>query len=151
LHGNCKYCGMSDSDHESLQCPDIRVHEHHRCHNCKEKPGYKTHNAGEKVKCEFYLDYYFARCKALKIEPEEKYKEAQVRIKQRDSGKINGKISGDMDSINRKFAQQTVLNKKLFGENIANYTAVCESFLDGSIMEAYKVIRVDEVTEEELD
>ncbi len=127
------------------------LHEHHRCHNCKEKLGYKTHNAGEKMKCEFFLEYYFAKCKALKIQPEEKYVEAQHSIKLRDSRKTNEKTMGDKDSINRKFAQQAILNKKLFGENIANYTAVCENFLDGSIMEVYKALGEEDITEEELD
>ena len=46
-----------------------------------------------------------------------------------------------MESINRKFANQLYLNKKLFGENIANYTTVCDSVLDGSIMSEYNAIK----------
>ena len=38
-----------DSDHESAHCPDARIPGHHICRNCKDKKGFKTHNAGEKT------------------------------------------------------------------------------------------------------
>jgi hypothetical protein len=47
--GNCKFCAATDSNHESADCPDARIPEHHRCCNCKDKKGFKTHNAGEKT------------------------------------------------------------------------------------------------------
>jgi hypothetical protein len=62
--------------HESKNCPDIRCDDLHRCFNCKDKPGYKTHNTGEKMKCEFFLSYNMGKCNFLKLEPEKKYCEA---------------------------------------------------------------------------
>ena len=43
------------------------------------------------------------------------------------------------------------LNRKLFGDIIANYTAVCDSVLDESLMDLYreeKAIEEEEVKEE---
>ena len=41
------------------------------------------------------------------------------------------------EDINRKMQQQMNLNRKLFGEEINNYTAMCESELDESLMNLY--------------
>ena len=76
-----------DSDHESADCPDARIPGHHICRNCKDKKGFKTHNAGEKTKF-----HYFSRCKTLKIPPEDKYIEFREKIKVRDTS-LNNKNS----------------------------------------------------------
>jgi len=47
--GYCKFCAPMDSDHESADCSDARIPGHHICRNCKDKKGFKTHNAGEKT------------------------------------------------------------------------------------------------------
>jgi len=60
--GNCKYCAAANSTHESSACEDLHFDENHKCINCKDKKGFKTHNAGEKYSCEYFLDYYMARC-----------------------------------------------------------------------------------------
>ena len=73
-----------DSDHESADCPDARIPGHHICRNCKDKKGFKTHNAGEKTKFHF-----FSRCKTLKIPPEDKYIEFRDKIKVRDTSLNN--------------------------------------------------------------
>ncbi len=49
-----------------------------------------------------------------------------------------------METVNRKIANQLFVNKKLFGENISNYTAVCDSVLDESIMGEYYAIKDSE-------
>jgi type I site-specific restriction-modification system R (restriction) subunit len=43
------------------------------------------------------------------------------------------------------------LNRKLFGDSIQNYTAVCESVLDKSVMKLYHEIKESEEDEEEED
>ena len=53
--GYCKFCATMDNDHESADCPDARIPGHHICRNCKDKKGFKTHNAGEKTKFHFFL------------------------------------------------------------------------------------------------
>ena len=47
-----------DSDHESADCPDARIPGHHICRNCKDKKGFKTHNAGEKTN-KLWLNFTF--------------------------------------------------------------------------------------------
>jgi hypothetical protein len=90
----------------------------------------------------------------LKIEPEDKYKEAQNRISERDKNlsKKNSKIENNNSAdTNRKMVQQLNLNRKLFGDNIQNYTAVCEDMLDESVMKLYHDMKIVDACEEEED
>ena len=57
----------ANSSHESSACEDLHFDENHKCINCKDKKGFKTHNAGEKYSCEYFLDYYMARCTKLNL------------------------------------------------------------------------------------
>ncbi len=144
--GNCRYCAVTDSRHESVNCSVVHIYEAHKCLNCISKKGYKTHNAGEKSKCEFFMEYYFSKCKVFQIEPEEKYKELFSKIKERDgllnnNNNINNWAVSEARmkaEINRKTLQQMNLNRKLFGEDIQNYTAVCDEILDESVMNLYR-------------
>jgi hypothetical protein len=45
-----------------------------------------------------------------------------------------------MTKMNRKFANQQLLNKKLFGAD-QNYTAMCEEYLDESVMREYNTMK----------
>jgi hypothetical protein len=150
-YGNCKFCGALDSNHESGDCPDIHIYEHHRCSNCRDMRGFKTHNAGEKMKCEHFMNYYFSRCDSLKFKPEEKYIECHKKIKERDGtlGKKGVNNGASKKDINLKMLQQMNLNRKLFGEDIINYTAVCESELDESLMNLYHEMKVNDEEEED--
>ena len=53
------------------------------------------------------------------------------------------------EDINRKMQQQMNLNRKLFGEEINNYTAMCESELDESLMNLYYEMKKKNDGEEE--
>jgi hypothetical protein len=140
--GNCKYCGESDSNHESAECPELHFDNNHKCINCKQKKGYATHNAGERYECEFFLEFYMSACERLKITPENKYVVAMEKVKVRDSKVSNGIASNKefMTKMNRKFANQQLLNKKLFGAD-QNYTAMCEEYLDESVMREYNTMK----------
>jgi len=138
--GNCKYCAEADSKHESIRCPNIRIEDSHCCLNCKGKPGFKTHNAGDRLSCQFYIEYYMAKCSALKIDPEEKYVEAEKRIKTRDAAARQGKV-GDNTAINRKLATNMYLNHKLYGANLGDHTRICNEIVDDSIMQEYYAIK----------
>jgi hypothetical protein len=138
--GNCKYCAEADSKHESIRCPIIRLENSHCCLNCKGKPGFKTHNAGEKMQCNFFIEYYMAKCTALKIDPEEKYIEANKRIRERDFLAI-GRKQEDNTVVNRKLASNMYLNKRLYGDSEGNYTKICNDIVDDSIMQEYNAIK----------
>jgi hypothetical protein len=128
--GNCKYCGESDSNHESGDCPETHFDNNHRCINCKQKKGYETHNAGERYECEFFLEFYMSACVRLKLTPENKYVVAQEKVKNRDNNANSKNTNNEeeiMNKVNRKFANQLLLNKKVFGDDGShNYTTTCE-------------------------
>jgi hypothetical protein len=139
--GNCRYCAEVDSKHESIRCPIIRTEDNHCCLNCKGKAGFKTHNAGERINCQFFIEYYMAKCSALKIDPEEKYVESEKRIKARDTAAKQGSKTIDNTVVNRKLASNMYLNRRLYGDAVGDYTKICNEIVDESIMHEYNAIK----------
>jgi hypothetical protein len=89
--------------------------------------------------CQFFIEYYMAKCTALKIEPEEKYIEAEKRIKARDNKSTQRPTN--TTGVNRKLASHMHLNKKLYGDSEGNYTRICNEIVDDSIMQEKNAVK----------
>jgi hypothetical protein len=136
----CKYCAALN-EHTSDQCPYINSPEEHRCSNCKNMPG---HNATEKFECLFYIEYYINACNKEKVAVDKKYSDARERLIGRDKAnpeKSQKFFDEQINLINNKLNAQLKLNKEILCNDdidVADYTKLCEEFIDADVMKLYK-------------
>jgi hypothetical protein len=141
----CKYCAAVD-DHMTDKCPYINTPDEHRCANCKNEIG---HNAGEKMECLTYVNYYINAHIKEGLEVEQKFITLKSKLEEKRGSKGDNRISNEVlrkfdeqwGSVQEKLANQLNLNREMFSNediDINDYTKICDEFIDKDVMKIYK-------------